>query len=91
MALNKHNLTKFKFLSKSNSGQWHLVAYCSRKKIFVETRYDIYDGELLAIVEDFETWRHYLEGCKYKFLVLTNYNNLYWFINMKNLSSCQVY
>ena len=55
-----------------------------------KTRYETHDGKLLAIVEIFKTWRHYLEGCKYKVLVLTNHNNLCRFMDTKNLSSRQV-
>ena len=62
--------------NKSDFGQWHLVAYFSRKMIPAKTRYKTYNAELLAIVEVFKTWRHYLESCKYKVFVLINYNNL---------------
>ena len=55
-----------------------------------ETRYEIHNGELLVIVEIFKTWRHYLEGCKHKVLILTYHNNLRWFMDTKNLSSRQV-
>ncbi len=55
-----------------------------------ETRYETHDGELLAIVKAFKTWRHYLEGCMHKVLVLTNYNNLQRFMDMKSRSSRQV-
>ena len=58
--------------------------------ILAETWYKTYNGKLLAIVKDFKTWRHYLEGCKHKVLVLTDYNNLCCFMNTKNLSSRQV-
>ena len=71
-------------------GRWHLVAYFSRKMIPAEICYKTHDGELLAIVEAFKTWRHYLEGCKHEVLVLTDYNNLQRLMNMKNLSFCQV-
>ena len=77
-------------LNKSDFGQWHLVAYFSRKMILAETRYETHDAELLAIVEAFKTWRHYLEGCKYEILILTNHNNLRWFMDTKSLSSRQV-
>ena len=56
-----------------------------------ETWYETNNGELLAIVEAFKTWRHYLEGCKYKVLILTNHNNLCQFMDTKSLSSCQVW
>ena len=77
-------------VTKTDLGQWHPVAFFSRKMIPVETRYKTHDGELLAIVEAFKTWRHYLEGCKHEVLVLTDYNNLRRFMDMKSLSSKQV-
>ena len=58
--------------------------------ILAETRYKTYDSELLVIVEAFKTWKHYLEGCKHKVLVLTDHNNLRQFMDMKSLSSHQV-
>ena len=74
----------------SNQSQWHPVAYFLRKMIPVETRYKTHEGELLAIIEAFKTWRYYLEGYKYEVLVLTNYNNLCRFIDTNSLSSQQV-
>ena len=55
-----------------------------------ETRYETHDSKLLAIVETFKTWRHYLEGYKHKVLIFTNHNNLRQFMDTKSLSSCQV-
>ena len=55
-----------------------------------ETRYETHDAELLAIVEAFKNWRHYLEGCQYEVLVLTDHNNLRRFMDTKSLSSRQV-
>ena len=49
-------------LTLDDSGQWHLVAFFSQKMIPAETRYETHNGELLAIVEAFKTWRHYLKG-----------------------------
>lgn len=54
--------------------------------ILIETWYETYNRELLVIVEAFQTWRHYLKGYKYKVFVLTNYNNLQKFIDIKSLS-----
>ena len=58
--------------------------------IHVETKYETRNGEFLAIVKVFKTWRQYLEGCKHEVFVLTDYNNLYRFIDTKSLSSRQV-
>ncbi len=55
-----------------------------------KTCYKTHDQELLAIVEVFKTWHHYLEGCKYEVLVFTDHNNLRQFMDTKSLSSCQV-
>ena len=55
--------------------------------IQAETRYETFNAKLLAIIEIFKNWCHYLEGCQYKILVLTDHNNLYWFIDTKSLSS----
>ena len=59
--------------------------------MLAETCYKIHNEELLAIVEAFKTWRHYLEGCKYEVLVFTDHNNLRQFMNTKKLSSQQVW
>ena len=56
-----------------------------------ETRYETHNGELLAIVEAFKTWRHYLEGCKHEVFILTDHNNLRRFMDTKSLSSRQVH
>ena len=77
-------------LTSDDSGQWHPVAFFSRKMIPAETRYETHDGELLAIVEAFKTWRHYLEGSQHEVLVLTDHNNLRQFMETKSLSSRQV-
>ena len=75
---------------KSDFSQWHPVAYFSGKMIPAESCYKMHNAELLAIVEAFKTWRHYLEGCKHEVLVLTNHNNLWRFMDTKSLSSRQV-
>ena len=77
-------------ITKTNLGQWHQVAFFSKKKIPAETPYKTHDGKLLAIVETFKTWQYYLESCKHEIFVLTDWNNLCCFINIKNLSSRQV-
>lgn len=67
-------------------GQLHLVTFLPWKMIRAETWYKTNDGELLAIVEVFQTWRHYLKGCKYKLFVLIDHNNFRQSMDIKNLS-----
>ena len=49
-------------LTLDDLGRWHPVAFFSHKMIPAETRYETHDGELLAIVEAFKTWKHYLDS-----------------------------
>ena len=77
-------------VTKIDLGQWHLWAFFSKKMIPVETWYKTYNGKLLAIVEVFKTWHHYLEGCKYEVFVLMDHNNLRCFMDTKSLNSRQV-
>ena len=77
-------------LTLDNSGEWHRVVFYSQKMIPAETRNKTHDSELLAIIEAFKTWRHYLEGCKHTVLVLTDHNNLHRFMDTKRLSSRQI-
>jgi hypothetical protein len=65
------------------------VAFYGRTMIAAELNYEIYDKELLAIVECFQLWRHYLKGSKYAIQVFTDHNNLQYFTTTKQLSRRQ--
>ncbi len=80
----------FSLLNSDDLGRWNLVVFFSQKIIPVKTWYETHNGELLAIVEVFKTWRYYLEGYKHEILILTDQNNLQRFMNTKNLSFRQV-
>ena len=56
-----------------------------------ETWYKTHNGELLVFVEMINIHQHYLEGCKYEIFVLIDYDNFSQFMDMKNLSFCQVW
>ena len=63
-------------ITKPDLSQWHSIAFFSRRMIPAETQYKTHNGKLLAIVEAFKTWHHYLKGCKHEVFVFTDYNNL---------------
>ena len=58
----------------------HLVAFYSRKFSTIEINYEIHDKELLAIVDSFQKWHHFLEGAVHSVTVYTNHKNLEYFI-----------
>ena len=51
---------------------WHPTAYDSRKMLSAERNYEMHDVEFFAIVEDFKTWRYYLEGSAHTILFFTD-------------------
>ena len=67
----------------------HPVAYYSRKLSPAELNYEIYDKEMLAIVEAFKEWRHYLEGAQHKITVYSDHKNLEYFTKTKTLNRRQ--
>ena len=55
-----------------------------------ERNYETHDGEMIAIVEAFKQWQHYLEGARHQILVLTDHHNLKKFMETKRLSDRQI-
>ncbi|MFM7856174.1 MAG: reverse transcriptase/ribonuclease H family protein, partial [Flammeovirgaceae bacterium] len=53
-------------------GEPKVIAFRSRKLKGAETRYPTHDKELLAIVDAFAAWRHYLSGHKEKVTVYSD-------------------
>ena len=60
----------------ASNGKWHLYAYISKLLSLMEYNYLIYNKELLAIIQAFEAWQHYLEGTKYLVDVWIDHKNL---------------
>ncbi|KAK3571176.1 hypothetical protein QTP86_004921 [Hemibagrus guttatus] len=61
---------------QGNPSRLHPCAFFSCKLNPAERNYDIGNRELLAVKLALEEWRHWLEGAKHPFLVLTDHKNL---------------
>jgi hypothetical protein len=72
-----------------DTGLLHPIAFWSRKWISAECNYDIHDCEMLAIVECFKHWRHYLEESKHLVRVHSDHKNLESFMTTKILKRRQ--
>jgi hypothetical protein len=59
-----------------DDGVLHPCAFHSRKFNPVERNYEIYDKEMLAIVECMDLWRYYFAGADHPLKVLTDHKNL---------------
>ncbi|KAI2667395.1 Transposon Tf2-8 polyprotein [Labeo rohita] len=51
-------------------------AFYSRKLTPAEQNYDVGNRELLAMKSALEEWRHWLEGSKHPFVILTDHKTL---------------
>ncbi|KAK3515691.1 hypothetical protein QTP70_028534 [Hemibagrus guttatus] len=67
----------------------HPCALFSRKLNTAEANYDIGNRELLAVKLALEEWRHWLEGAKHPFTVLTDHKNLEYLRAAKRLNPRQ--
>jgi len=69
--------------------KWKPVAFISRTMTPAERNYEIYDKELLAIIECLEKWRQYLLDAEEKFEVWTDHENLKYYREPQKLNGQQ--
>ncbi|KAK3527064.1 hypothetical protein QTP86_008645 [Hemibagrus guttatus] len=74
---------------QGNPSRLHPCAFFSHKLNPAERNYDIGNRELLAIKVALEEWRHWLEGARHSFLVLTDHKNLEYLRAAKRLNPRQ--
>ncbi|KAK3570720.1 hypothetical protein QTP86_025263 [Hemibagrus guttatus] len=70
---------------QGNPSRLHSCTFFSRKLNPAERNYDIGNRELLAVKLALEEWRHWLQGAKHPFLVLTDHKNLEYLRAAKRL------
>ena len=73
-------------LSQEQEGKWEPIAFLSRTMQPAEQNYEIYDKELVAIVEAFAKWRQYLLDAVEPFEVWTDHENLKYFRELYKLN-----
>ncbi|KAL5507647.1 hypothetical protein ACEPAH_7103 [Sanghuangporus vaninii] len=66
-------------LLQKQEGRWKVVAYRSSTFLDAERNYEIYDKEMLTIVQALKEWRQYLQGANQPFEVWTDHANLTYF------------
>ncbi len=77
-------------LSQKQEKEWKVVASFSCKMIDGKRNYEIHYAKLLAIVESFCHWSHYLEQHYHTLEVFTDHSNLHAFISTNKLTRRQV-
>ena len=73
-------------LSQLFADGWHPIAFYSRKFKDEETRYATGDQEMLAIIQAYREWRHYLEAPAKTVTVITDHEALVKFMDTKALA-----
>jgi hypothetical protein len=73
-------------LQTNEEGNLLPVLFHSRKFNPAERNYSVYDKELLAIVEAFTTWRHYLITATDPIKIYTDHSNLIYFSRRRPLT-----
>jgi len=74
---------------KQDDGQWHPVAFRSASMQAAERNYEIYDREMLAVIEALKDWRSFLEGSPQPFEIVTDHSNLEFWRTAQDLSRRQ--
>ena len=76
-------------LSQEQDGKWKPIAFLSRTMQPVEINYEIYNKELLAIVEALIKWRQYLLDTSETFKIWIDHKNLKYFREPHKLNGRQ--
>ena len=74
---------------QKDTRKWHPVAFFSKQFKGAELNYSTPDKELMAIVECFRHWRHYLDGSQHLIEVWSDHINLQGFIKQPRINSRQ--
>jgi hypothetical protein len=72
-----------------SDGNLHPIAYFSRKLEPAEINYDVHDKEMLAVVTSLREFRHWLSGTLIPISVITDHNNLRYFMSQRQLNRRQ--
>ena len=70
-------------------GLLHPIAFFSKNLNLAKCNYEIYNKELLAIIQCFEQWKPELEALSIPIKVITDHKSLKYFMTTKKLSRQQ--
>ena len=73
-------------MQKDSNGDLHPCTYNLATFSPAEQNYDIYDRELLTVIQALKEWRHSLTGTKHPVTVIMDHKNLGYFKQPQNLT-----
>ena len=76
---------------QDDNGDWHPCRYISHPFDATQRNYEIYDRELLGIIQALETWQHYLQGSSHPTIIFSDHKNLTYFRSAQKLNRWQAH
>ena len=71
------------------NGDRHPISFISKTFSPAERNYEIYNHELLAIIQALEEWQHYIQGSPHTTIILFDHKNLNYYREAKKLNRRQ--
>jgi hypothetical protein len=68
-------------MQKDDNGKMHPIAFFSKTMNKAQRNYNVYNWELMGIVEMCQHWRHYLHQALHKVKIHTDHANLLFWKN----------
>ena len=62
----------------------HPISFISKTLSPTERNYEIYDWELLAIIQALKEWGHYIQGSAHTTIILSDHKNLTYYWEARN-------
>ena len=72
-----------------SNGSQHPVAFLSQTFTNTERHYEIYDRELLGIIQALKEWRHHIQGSGHTTNIFSDHKNLTYFHTAQKLNGQQ--
>ena len=72
-----------------SNGNRHPTSFISKTLSPAKRNYEIYDQELLAIIQALEEWHHYIQGSAHTTVILSDHKNLIYYQEDKKLNQQQ--
>ena len=76
-------------MQRDSNRDLHPCTYHSTTFSPAEQNYNIYDRELLAVIQALKEWRHYLTRTEHQVTVIMDHKNLGYFKQPQKLTHCQ--
>ena len=89
MHQNSHQEASYDNKTQTVTGDWHPCSYMSKSFSKTKQNYEIYDRELLAIIQALTEWQHYLQGSQHPTTILSDHKNLTYFKTAQKLNRRQ--